>query len=160
MIGNFTYYLKKVFNFARRNYKIDNLRKLKKMLLLLKDINGNNNGDEFGLNSCDNKLQKVYKKDLILSLLSDEKKIEELKAINLKDLEIKFKQSIDYGLFFDNNSFSNSLPYNENSIGNYPFNDFKQILLSPVVLETYREALKELLLSIKYNAQYIPENIA
>ena len=144
----FSILFKEGINFARRNYKIDNLRKLKKMLLLLKDINGNNNGDEFGLNSCDNKLLKIYRKDLILSLLSDEKKIEELKAINLKDLEIKFKQSIDYGLFFDNNSFSNSLPYNENSIGNYPFNDFKQILLSPVVLETYREALKEL-----YNVQ-------
>ena len=131
-------------NFARRNYKIDNLRKLKKMLLLLKDINGNNNSDEFGLNSCDSKLLKVYRKDLILSLLSNEKKIEELKAINLKDLEIKFKQTIDYGLFFDNNSFSDSLPYDEDSIGNYPFNDFKKILLSPVVLETYKEALKEL----------------
>ena len=41
----------------------------------MKDINGKNPENEFGLMTCKNELQKTYRIDLILTLLSDEKKI-------------------------------------------------------------------------------------
>ena len=63
-------------DFAKSTFKSDNLKKLKEILLILKDINGKNPENEFGLMTCKNELQKTYRIDLILTLLSDEKKIE------------------------------------------------------------------------------------
>lgn len=59
----------------RAKFKLDNLKKFKEILLFLKDINGKNPENEFGLMTCKNELQKTYRIDLILTLLSDEKKI-------------------------------------------------------------------------------------
>ena len=49
-------------NFGEKNLKV-----LKTILLVLKDINGKNSNDEFGLKSCVNNLQKVYRKDWIFT---------------------------------------------------------------------------------------------
>ena len=71
-----------------------NLKVLKTILLVLKDINGKNSNDEFGLKSCVNNLQKVYRKDLIFTLLLNKNKTEELGKAG--QVEYKFKRSIDY----------------------------------------------------------------
>jgi hypothetical protein len=76
------------------NFAEKNLKDLKTILLVLKDIKGKNSNDEFGLKSCVNNLQKVYRKDLIFTLLLNKIKIEELGKYGLFDH--KFTRSIDY----------------------------------------------------------------
>ena len=52
--------IKEGINFAKKNFKYDNLKILKEILLLLKDINGINSTDEFGLEKC--KIKKILVK--------------------------------------------------------------------------------------------------
>ena len=101
-------------------------------------------GYEFDLKSCPNNLQKVFRKDLVFSLLSNECKLSDLGKIDLDKIEAKFKQHIEYNLFINNSEFYNSLIYNENSNGLYSFNNFKNILFSPVLLRAYKEVIGEL----------------
>jgi len=136
---------KKGINYAKMKFGENNLKALKTILLVLKDINGKNSNNDFGLKSCVNDLQKIYRKDLILTLLSSKNKIEEYNKSST--VENKFKQSIDYLIYIDNLAFSIALLYNAN-INNktelYPFNLFKDIIFSPVILNVYREILDEL----------------
>ena len=92
--ANFEELFKKGINYAEMNFGEKNLKVLKTILLVLKDINGKNSNDDFGLKSCVNDLQKIYRKDLILTLLSSKNKIEEYS--NSSTVEYEFKQSIDY----------------------------------------------------------------
>lgn len=136
---------KKGINYAKMKFGENNLKALKIILLVLKDINGKNSNDDFGLKSCINDLQKIYRKDLILTLLSSKNKIEEYSKSST--VENKFKQSIDYLIYIDNFAFNNTLLYyanNNNKAELYPFNLFKDIIFSPVILKVYREILDEL----------------
>ena len=136
---------KKGINYAKMKFGENNLKALKIILLVLKDINGKNSNDDFGLKSCVNDLQKIYRKDLILTLLSSKNKIEEYS--NSSTVEYEFKQSIDYLIYMDNLAFNNALLYNANNNNKtelYPFNLFKDIIFSPVILNVYREILDEL----------------
>jgi hypothetical protein len=136
---------KKGINYAKMKFGENNLKALKTILLVLKDINGKNSNDDFGLKSCVNDLQKIYRKDLILTLLSSKNKIEEYS--NSSTVEYEFKQSIDYLIYMDNLAFNNALLYNANNNNKtelYPFNLFKNIIFSPVILNVYREILDEL----------------
>ena len=145
--ANFEELFKKGINYAKMNFGEKNLKVLKTILLVLKDINGKNSNDEFGLKSCVNNLQKVYRKDLMFTLLLNKNKIEELGKTG--QVEYKFKRSIDYLIYIDNNAFNNTLLYNINNKNElYPFNQFKNIINSPIILEVYREVLDEL-----YNVQ-------
>ena len=81
----------------------------------MKDIEGKDSDNEFGIQKNDNYLQKVIRMDLILSLLSDESKIERLKIKDLYEAEIKFCQSIDYGLFNNTSEIKNAIIYNKNN---------------------------------------------
>ena len=136
---------KKGINYAKMKFSENNLKALKTILLVLKDINGKNSNDDFGLKSCVNDLQKIYRKDLILTLLSSKNKIEQYSKSST--VENKFKQSIDYLIYMDNLAFNNALLYNANNNNKtelYPFNLFKDIIFSPVILKVYREILDEL----------------
>ena len=139
---------KEGINFAKRNFKFDNLKILKEILLLLKDINGINSTDEFGLEKCkDNKLLKVFKFDLILSLLSDQSKIEELgikDATDVNEIRTTFIDSVDYGLFESYNEMENAISFNQNSNGVYSYNSFKNILFSSTIISLYKDVLYEL----------------
>lgn len=139
---------KEGINFAKRNFEFDNLKILKEILLLLKDINGINSTDEFGLEKCkDNKLLKVFKFDLILSLLSDQSKLEELKikdASDVNEIRTKFMNSYDYGLFKGYDEMKNAIPFNQNSNGVYSYQSFKNILFSPTIISLYKDVLYEL----------------
>ena len=136
---------KKGINYAKMKFSENNLKALKIILLVLKDINGKNSNDDFGLKSCVNDLQKIYRKDLILTLLSSKNKIEEYS--NSSTVEHEFKQSIDYLIYIDDHAFNDALLYNANNNNKtelYPFNLFKDIIFSPVILNVYREILDEL----------------
>ena len=139
---------KKGINYAKRRLDPQNLKILKKVLSILKDINGKNSNDEFCLKTCVNNLQKVYRIDLIFSLLTNKNKIEELRQISLGQIEKEFMQSIDYIIYMDNHAFNDALIYNENNNNNkkeiFPYYLFKDIIISPVVLKTYVDILEEL----------------
>jgi hypothetical protein len=136
----------KGLNLAKRNFNSNNLIILKKLLLLLNDsVKGKDTlGDEFGLGSCSNNFQKVFRKDLLLTLLSDESKIQELGKEGLDKVENKFKLTNEYNLFVENSVYNQSIVYNENNNGLYSFQQIKNILFSPVVLQAYIEVLEEL----------------
>ena len=137
----------KGINFAKANFSQKNLKVLKKLLLLLNEEKGNNIvGNEFGLNSCKSDLQKVFRKDLIFSLLSDERKLSELGKDGLKKVQENFKKTNEYNLFANNDVYKNCEIFNENdnNKGLYSFNEFKDIIFSKVVLQAYKEVLKEL----------------
>ena len=74
-----------------------------------------NSNDEFGLKTCVNDLQKLYRTDLIFTLFDNEKKIELLGQNDLSQVENAFKESIDYAIYIDNNSFKNCFLYNKNN---------------------------------------------
>ena len=60
----------KGINFAKKNFSQKNLKVLKKLLLLLNEAKDNDIvGNEFGLNSCQSNLQKVFRKDFILFII-------------------------------------------------------------------------------------------
>ena len=122
------------------------MKVLKKLLLLLNEAKDNDIvGNEFGLNSCQSNLQKVFRKDLIFSLLSDEKKLSELGKDGLKKVQENFKKTKEYNLFVNNSIFNNCKLFNENNNnGLYSLNEFKDIIFSKVVLQAYKEVLKEL----------------
>ena len=136
----------KGINFAKKNFSQKNLKVLKKLLLLLNEAKDNDIvGNEFGLNSCQSNLQKVFRKDLIFSLLSDEKKLSELGKDGLKKVQENFKKTKEYNLFINNSVYNNCILFNENNNnGLYSFNEFKDIIFSKVVLQAYKEVLKEL----------------
>ena len=137
----------KGINYSKYNFKPNNLKILKIILLLLKDINSQNPNDEFGLKTCVNDLQKLYRTDLIFTLLVNEKKIELLGQNGLNSVENEFKQSIDYTIYIDNNSFMNCFLFNKNNNNQkeiYPFQQFKDIITSPTVIRAYKDVLEEL----------------
>jgi len=151
--ANFEELFKKGINYAKMNFGENNLKVLKTVLLILKGVNGKNPDDEFGLKSCVNDRQKVYRKDLIFTLLSSKKKIVELGQTG--QIESEFKKSIDYEIYIDNNAFNNALLYDINNKNElYHFDIFKDIINSPVILGVYREALDEL-----YNVQITEKEI-
>ena len=136
----------KGINFAKKNFSQKNLKVLKKLLLLLNEAKDNDIvGNEFGLNSCQSNLQKVFRKDLIFSLLSDEKKLSELGKDGLKKVQENFKKTKEYNLFVNNSVYNNCILFNENNNnGLYSFKEFEDIIFSKVVLQAYKEVLKEL----------------
>ena len=139
---------KEGINFAKKNFKSDNLKILKEILLLLKDINGLNSTDEFGIEKCkNNNLMKVCKFDLILTLLSDQSKLENLGIKNANDvneIRTKFEQSLDYVIFESYKDMENAELFNPNSNGQYSYQSFVNILFSPTIISLYKDILYEL----------------
>mgnify|MGYP006916218332 CR=1 FL=1 len=142
----------KGINCAKLKFKKHNLTILKNILLFLKDLDKKDCTDDFGLQNCQCELQNTFKKDLILTLLTDESKIESLKIKDPNDAVNVFKLSIEYGIYISNNDFKNSLLYNANDNGNYSFQKFNNILFSSSIVTIYQQALFDL-----YDV-YIPEN--
>ena len=135
----------KGIDYARAKFSQKNLKILKKILLLLKDVSNGDTNDEFGLEKCANKLLRNYRYDLLLTLLSDEQKIIELEINDINDTEDKFRKTIDYYLYINGlNAFENNLSFNKDEDFKDSYKKFKDIVFSPTVLEIYREVLKEL----------------
>ena len=129
---------------AKKNFSLKSLKLIKHLLLLLKDNNSGNDEDVFGIKSCDNELRKVYKMDLILSLISNEEKLTELGINNISDITTKFQNSSEYVLYKHNKSFQDAIIYNENITGDCSPDNFEKILYSSTILNTYKEILLEL----------------
>ena len=135
----------KGIDYARAKFSQKNLKILKKILLLLKDVSNGDTNDEFGLEKCANKLLRNYRYDLLLTLLSDEQKIIELEINDINDTEDKFRKTIDYYLYINGlNAFENNLSFNKDEDFKASYKKFKDIVFSLTVLEIYGEVLKEL----------------
>ena len=146
-LADFKELFSKGINYAKMHFDEKNLKILKIILLFLKDIKGINSNDEFGLQTCVNDLQKVFRIDLIFTLLTNEKKIENLGQNGMNNIVDEFKKSIDYGIYIDDHSFQESSLYNKNDNNKkeiYPFTIFKDILTSDVVIKVYQEVLNDL----------------
>ena len=141
---DFSKLFEKGINYAKTKFTKKNRLILKEILLILKDIGNQNSDNEFGLKNSINDLHRTCKIDLVLSLLSDESKIKELKINNLSEIQASLIQSIDYSLFIDNPNIKNAIIYNKNTAGYYSFKNFKDILFSPTILGLYKEILYEL----------------
>ena len=135
----------KGIDYARTKFSQKNLKILKKILLLLKDVSNGDTNDEFGLEKCANKLLRNYRYDLLLTLLSDEQKIIELEINDINDTEDRFRKTIDYRLYINRlDAFDKNPSFNKDEDFKDSYKKFKDIVFSPTVLEIYREVLKEL----------------
>ena len=95
-------------------------------------------------NYINNKLLKAYRFDLILTLLSDQSKLEELEIKNANDvneLRTKFKNLFDYGLFECVKNMENAEIFNQNTNEIYLYQRFTNILLSPIIINLYKDIL-------------------
>ena len=101
MIEGVSDVLDKINSEKKTKFSQKNLKILKKILLLLKDVSNGDFNDEFGLEKCANKLLRNYRYDLLLTLLSDEQKIIELEINDINDTEDKFRKTIDYRLYIN-----------------------------------------------------------
>ena len=91
-----------------------------------------------------NKLLKAYRFDLILTLLSDQSKLEELEIKNANDvneLRTKFKNLFDYGSFECVKNMENAEIFNQNTNEIYLYQRFTNILLSPIIINLYKDIL-------------------
>ena len=135
----------KGIDYARTKFSQKNLKILKKILLLLKDVSNGDTNDEFGLEKCANKLLRNYRYDLLLTLLSDEQKIIKLEINDINDTEDRFRKTIDYRLYINRlDAFDKNPSFNKDEDFKDSYKKFKDIVFSPTVLEIYREVLKEL----------------
>lgn len=135
----------KGIDYARTKFSQKNLKILKKILLLLKDVSNGDINDEFGLEKCANKLLRNYRYDLLLTLLSDKQKIIELEINDINDTEDRFRKTIDYRLYINGlDAFDKNPSFNKDEDFKDSYKKFKDIVFSPTVLEIYREVLKEL----------------
>ena len=94
-----------------------------------------------------NNLMKVCKFDLILTLLSDQSKLENLGIKNANDvneIRTKFEQSLDYVIFESYKDMENAELFNPNSNGQYSYQSFVNILFSPTIISLYKDILYEL----------------
>ena len=90
---------------------------------------------------------KVCKFDLILTLLSDQSKLENLGIKNANDvneIRTKFEQSLDYVIFESYKDMENAELFNPNSNGQYSYQSFVNILFSPTIISLYKDILYEL----------------
>ena len=90
---------------------------------------------------------KVCKFDLILTLLSDQSKLENLGIKNANDvneIRTKLEQSLDYVIFESYKDMENAELFNPNSNGQYSYQSFVNILFSPTIISLYKDILYEL----------------
>ena len=140
---NFDKYFTQAIISAKQKYKKKNLKILKQLLLLLIDFNPINYGDYFGLDSNITELHKIFKIDLIFTLLTDEKKVEAY-GNDLSKIDFQFKSSDDYLIWMNNKGFNEANLYDRSFTGYFSFQNFEQILFSPIILNAYKSALNEL----------------
>ena len=126
--------------YAKKTCTQENLEILQTLLSLL-IVDKKNYNDPFGLTLYGNELYRIFKTDLILALLSSEKKIEEFKGDKMLNTKKKFKITLDYNMLNINIFINNVTLFNDNI---QLFNDFKNLLFSPTILSTYSEILEKL----------------
>ena len=131
---------------AKNKFKLKNLKILKKLLFILKNIDSSQvkEEDSFEFLSSNNRLEKIYKMDLILYLLSSENYIESFNFSNINNVEKEFTTKEEYFLYSDKNTFEAAIPYNKNISKQYSFERLEKLLFSKTIINTYIEVLKDL----------------
>ena len=116
------------------------------MLFILKNIDSSQvkEEDSFEFLSSNNRLEKIYKMDLILYLLSSENYIESFNFSNINNVEKEFTTKEEYFLYSDKNTFEAAIPYNKNISKQYSFERLEKLLFSKTIINTYIEVLKDL----------------
>lgn len=136
----------KGIKYCKNKFKINNLINLKIILNKLKEIDnqsGYNNNNWFPFLQSENNLEKIYKKDLLLTLISDE---------NKTDLNLSSKNSIDnvfsvikeFRIYKDKDLFNNIKEYDNSIQGSISISKFESLLFSSSILNAYKETMEEL----------------
>ena len=134
--------------YAKCKFKFENLINLKQILNKLHDIDvklGYNQNKVFPFLESKNKLEKLFKMDLLLSLISDET-ITNIKVSQNKDtLNDIFPQTKEYLLYDQKDLFTEAKEYEDQNVNqNICIAKFEKLLFSNTILNTYKEIINEL----------------
>ena len=134
--------------YAKCKFKFENLINLKQILKKLHDIDvklGYNQNKVFPFLESKNKLEKLFKMDLLLSLVSDET-ITNIKVSQNKDsLNDIFTQTKEYLLYDQKDLFTEAKEYEDQNVNqNIYIAKFKELLFINTILNTFKEIINEL----------------
>lgn len=134
----------KGLKYCKKKFNINNLLNLKAILNKIKEIDikvGYNNNDYFSFLYSPYNLEKIYKKDILLSLLSDE----DMTNVNLKNgIDNVFSTIKEFQMYEQNNIFKDPEEYDTHIQGDLSIKNFELLLYSNTILYTYKEILEEL----------------
>ena len=137
--------------YAKSKFKFANLINLKQILNKLHDIDVSLGYDQhkiFPFLESKNKLEKLFKMDLLLSLVSDEAitEIIDIKITqNNNSLSNIFSQTKEYILYGQKELFNEAKEYKDQNVNeNISIEKFEELLYSNTILNTYKEVIYEL----------------
>ena len=145
--------------YAKEKFKFDNLKNLKKILNKLHEIDielGYNKNKIFPFLESQNKLEKAFKKDLILSLVTDETITDIDLNKNINDsLKNTFSKNKEFIIYQQKEMFIDAKEYEDQNVDeNIYIRKFEDLLYSNTILNTYKKVLEEL-----YNIDIVVEEI-
>jgi hypothetical protein len=137
----------KGIEYAKNKYKFENLKNIKIILNKFHDIDvklGYNKNKIFSFLETQNELEKIYKMDLLLSLVSDET-ITDIHINQNDSLDAIFSQTKEFVLYAQNELFNHAKEYKDENVNkNIYIKKFEELLYSKTILNTYKEVLNEL----------------
>lgn len=139
----------KGLEYAKENFKFKNLKNLKILLNKFHEIDKNlgyNNNTIFPFLESQNALEKIYKKDILLSLVTDETITDINLNKNTQDsLNNLFSQNKEFIIYNQKEMFTDIKEYNDYNVDkNICTKNFEDILYSNTILNIYKEVLEEL----------------
>ena len=137
----------KGIEYAKNKYKFENLKNIKIILNKYHDIDvklGYNKNKIFSFLETQNELEKIYKMDLLLSLVSDET-ITDIHINQNDSLDAIFSKTKEYVLYAQKELFIHAKEYKDENVNkNIYIKKFEELLYSKTILNTYKEVLNEL----------------
>ena len=134
--------------YAKDKFKFENLINLRQILNKLHDIDvllGYNNNKIFPFLESQNKLEKIFKMDLLLSLVSDETITDMGMIQNYNSLTNIFSQTKEYLLYDQIELFNVAKEYEDQNVNQSIYIEkFEELLYSNTILNAYKEVIKEL----------------
>ena len=133
----------KGIKYEKQYFKINNLLNLKLLLNKFKELDNNNynNNECFHFLKSKNKLERIFKIDLLLSLLTDEDKTNFTKETDINSI---FTNTKEYKMYDKRQIFENIIEYNNKITGDILITDFESLLYSNTVLNCFKESIEEL----------------
>lgn len=124
---------------AKKTFNSSNLKALKTILNKVLNLDKNNGKDGFEFLLSQNELEKAYKMDFLLTIVSDQKNVEKIKNNN-----VSFEKSFEYNLYSNRLFFEKVIEYNKNIQGPMDIKHFESILYSNTVLKCYSKMFDKL----------------
>ena len=135
----------KGIKYAKKYFKINNLINLKLLLSKFKELDNinYNNNECFPFLISNNKIEKIFKIDLLLSLLADEDKTNFILTKEM-DINLIFTNIKEYKMYDKKQIFEDAIDYNNEISGDISITNFESLLYSHTVLNCFKETIEEL----------------